>query len=744
MTNISDRHWFQRPIRVIQTILRTCDAPGYDAGAFIDFAMRNNANAVVINGGGLRAFYPTRMSGQTSVSGMEGDILGEVTEQAAKAGLKVLARTDFRAGSPEMFAEHPEWFARDEDGEPRTVRGMYTAAATSPHRSEGFGFGVVNELLENYPLDGIWENAAGFFHVTPGKRPGYAGPPVDVFEKGADAADFALVDYSEYTAVRFRGATGYALPRAEDFDPEAYLAYLTWRYEMVRERTSAMRDLIKSYGHDLAYIAETPGILDPGWSRSTAQDIAQLAPFFDIVALPTFGITRGGFNSAMLPSPVWRSTEVAAHLRSAKPDTAPAIMFGRFDNLSRYTALAPADLDLWLNSGLAQGAGSWECTFVGRSDAEFHDRRADHVVAEHYRRIEALSPVIDGASAVADVAVVHSGRTEMLLSATDAHQDQYVKHVRGAITALLGAHVPFDILPDTALDTATGRYRVLLLPNLAVLTDEQVVVIRRYVEEGGAIVATGSPGLWAPSGIRAELPLADLLGVSDTGRTVGPLRHAFGHIETRGPLTEGLQGTDMITTEGRFRVVEALPGAEVPLSLVESIVPQPPELGWIDLEATQRQPFAVVHNHGKGRSVYFPGGIDSHVASSGHPDHSLLLTNAVRWASGRSEPVTAKAPVGVHISPLRSADGNRLVVSLVNYSSAPQRPVTEVIPVRDITVIVRAAALGGGEDCRSDWNVTDALTGAELPVEQAEGELHVRIDEIVSYRALLIERDGSA
>ena len=741
MSTSVTRQWYQRPIRVIQTILRTCDAPGYDGGAFIDFALRNHANAVVINAGGLQAFYPTRVEGHPIVDGLEQDILGDVVERAHDADLKVLARVDFRAGSPAMFEESPEWFSRDEDGDPRTVRGLYTVPATSPYRGEAFAFPVIRELLEHYSLDGIWENAPAFVHATPGKRQRYDGPVIDSLARGEVAADFSLVDYSPSTVERFEADTGFSVPRPDAFDPEAYLTYISWRYDVVVNRTQVLRDLIKSYGHELAYIAETPAVLESSWSRNNAQDVSRLVALFDIVALPTFGITRGRYGSPMLPSTPWHPAEVAAHLRVAKPGTAPAIMFGRFDNVSRYTSVAPADLDLWLAGGLAQGAGSWECTFVGRSDEEFHDRRADAVVEAHYARTAELTPLLDDARSAAKVGVVHSSRAEALFSASEPSKDRYVDHVRGSVAALLGAHVPFDIVPDIRLTEVGDRYDVLVLPNLTVLDDDQVVFLREYVEGGGGLVATGTPGLRSASGARDALPLADLLGVVDSGRTIGPLHHAFGYLEDgQSPVAKDLGRTDMVTTEGSFRVVAAASGAEVPLSLIEEIAPQPPEWGWIDIEAAQRQPFVVLNRPGRGRTAYFPGQIDKHVASSGHPDHALLLTNAIRWAAGRPAPVTAEAPASVHVSPLRTADGERLVVSLVNYSSAPQRPITEVIPVRDVTVVVRWTALGEADGSgETEWRARDALTGEALRVVRTDDGLRIAVDEISAFRALVVE-----
>src|SRR5699024_4761929 len=151
-------------------------------------------------------------------------------------------------------------------------------------------------------------------------------------------------------------------------------------------------------------------------------------------------------------------------------------------------SVAPADLDLWLAGGLAQGAGSWECTFVGRSDEEFHDRRADAVVEAHYARTAELTPLLDDARSAAKVGVVHSSRAEALFSASEPSKDRYVDHVRGSVAALLGAHVPFDIVPDIRLTEVGDRYDVLVLPNLTVLDDDQVVFLREYVEGGGGLV----------------------------------------------------------------------------------------------------------------------------------------------------------------------------------------------------------------------------------------------------------------
>ena len=62
----------------------------------------------------------------------------------------------------------------------------------------------------------------------------------------------------------------------------------------------------------------------------------------------------------------------------------------------------------------------------------------------------------------------------------------------GYCQALVEARVPFEMADDRQLEPQhIGRYRVLVLPDIAALSDKQCRQIRDYVMAGGRIVATG-------------------------------------------------------------------------------------------------------------------------------------------------------------------------------------------------------------------------------------------------------------
>jgi hypothetical protein len=61
--------------------------------------------------------------------------------------------------------------------------------------------------------------------------------------------------------------------------------------------------------------------------------------------------------------------------------------------------------------------------------------------------------------------------------------------------ALIQTRIPFDLIFDEHL-ADMSKYKVLILPDSECLSDEQLSLIRRFVEQGGGLVATGPAGLY--------------------------------------------------------------------------------------------------------------------------------------------------------------------------------------------------------------------------------------------------------
>ena len=84
---------------------------------------------------------------------------------------------------------------------------------------------------------------------------------------------------------------------------------------------------------------------------------------------------------------------------------------------------------------------------------------------------------------------------------------------RGMTQALIRARIPYLPVHADHIERDAAQLSVLVLPNLAVMTDQQVAAIRRFVERGGSLIATGETSLYNEWGEkRNDFAFADLFG----------------------------------------------------------------------------------------------------------------------------------------------------------------------------------------------------------------------------------------
>ena len=117
MTFESQNQWWDGPHRVLLLNLREGDEPKVEAEALVAAAQEYRATAFCLSGGGIVAFYQTRITGHRLSEGLGGrDLLAEVIPVAHREGMRVLARIDPSCAPKELAAQHPEWFTRDAHG----------------------------------------------------------------------------------------------------------------------------------------------------------------------------------------------------------------------------------------------------------------------------------------------------------------------------------------------------------------------------------------------------------------------------------------------------------------------------------------------------------------------------------------------------------------------------------------------------------------------------------------------------
>ena len=64
--------------------------------------------------------------------------------------------------------------------------------------------------------------------------------------------------------------------------------------------------------------------------------------------------------------------------------------------------------------------------------------------------------------------------------------------------------MPFEMVHDNMLDAASRRFKLLLLPNIAALSDAQCEQLRDFVQRGGSLLATYETSLYDEKGNKRD------------------------------------------------------------------------------------------------------------------------------------------------------------------------------------------------------------------------------------------------
>jgi len=234
-----------------------------------------------------------------------------------------------------------------------------------------------------------------------------------------------------------------------------------------------------------------------------------------------------------------------------------------------------------------------------------------------------------------------------------------------------------------------------------------VTAIRRFVEGGGNLVATGQSSRFDGEGqLRPDFALADLLGVhcqspSEARKSPSQTVHSYlrlnpelrsqmdgPHIASepaaataRHPVLEGFELTDLIPFGGGLEPLEVDSRAQVLMTFVPPFPVYPPETAWMRQPKTSI-PGLIVQTLASGSRVAFlPADLDRRFMRDNLPDHGNLLANVVRWASREVLPLSVEGHGLIDCHLYRQP--GRVILHLVNLTNAGtwRQPVDELISV---------------------------------------------------------------
>ena len=686
--------WYRRTFRWMQTNIAELDVTRYDIPFWREQWKRTNTQGIVVNAGGIVAYYPTKVPFHRRAEFLgERDLFGEILKAARADGIAVFARMDSNGAGDEVLSAHPDWFTRNASGQPyRREQTLHTPCINGPYYREHIP-AILREIAQTYRPEGFTDNSWS----------------------GLGRGSICSCDNCRQ---KFRSATGQDLPTRHDWTAPGYRAWIEWSYACRLEIWDLYNRVAREAGGpDCLWVGMTGGTIAA--SASAFRDYREICKRTEMIMLDnqhrsdatgfqangqTGKLVHGmlGWDKLMPESFALYQTEGATFRLSSRSEP---------------------EVRLWAIEGAAGGIQPW-WHYI---NAYHEDRRQYQTPVAMSQWLAAHEDVLTNRQPIATVGIVYSQRNHDFFGRDDADA-QVTLPQRGFAQALTRARIPFLFVNADDLERQATGLRALILPNLGLLADEPIAAVRAFSDRGGGLVATGATSLcdrWGDA--RVDLALADTLGVhvpADHGwrdparrrqsaaestqtylRLTPELRasvygpHPGGEPAATGArhaLLKGFEQTDLLPFGGSLSALQVGAGARVLLTFVPPRPAFPPEAVWSRNTITD-VPGLVVQDtaggrRGAGRVVYFAADLDRRFARENNPDFGDLLANAIRWAANDDIPLQVDGP-GLLDWHLYRQPG-RAILHCVNLTNEGtwRAPIDELIPVGPIRVRVRLPA----------------------------------------------------
>jgi len=675
--------WFRRTYRWGQTNINEIDPRRYDLDWWRGYWKETRTQGLVINAGGIVAYYPSRNPLQYRAEFLDGrDLYGELVRAAHEDGLAVLARMDSNRAGEEFYQAHPAWFSLDSGGRPYRADDRYVSCIDGPYYDEYLP-SVLREVIE-------WERPEGFT------------------DNSWSGLGRGQICYCQYSRKRFKEATGHDLPLKPDWDDPVYREWVRWGFDRRIEVWDLNnRTVQEAAGPDCLWLGMLGGdLVSQGRQLRDIRAICKRSPMV-MLDDQSRSVSVGFHENAEM------GKRLHGLLGWDKIMPESMAMYQRAPTF-RKTAASKVEARLWMVEGFAGTIQPW-WHHVG---AYQWDRRQFTTVAPVYQWYGQHEEFPVNRSPIAPVGVVYSQRNADFYGRDDA-DERVAQPYYGVIKALVESRIPYLPVDLADLDSGSSGFSLLILPNLASVSELEAETIKRFVEGGGALLATDETSLYDPEGSRRDdFLLGDLLGVRFRGKELGSLGpaqtwegedHTYlrlhpglgedvygpnsGAEPTASPLRHevlnGFEETDILPFGGRLVEVEALRKDPVPATFIPPFPTYPPETSWMRTPDSGLPALVLNETMGGARLAYLAADLDRRFQRDNLPDHGKLLQNLVRWALRGSTLLSVDGPGLVDCHLYRQ--GNRVILHVVNLTGpgAWRVPAEEVVPVGPLAVTLQ-------------------------------------------------------
>jgi hypothetical protein len=618
--------WQLRVRRVGQSNMTEHDPAVMNIEEWADYWHGCGTDIVYISVTGILAFYPSKVKFHRHGKFLNGrDFFGECVTAAKKRGMRVVARMSPDLNWGDALEAHPEWAMRNKDGsvqfngeEPR----LFKTCMFSTYMDD-YVPAIMREVNSLYDVDCFYSNG---------------WPPLGSLPECHCAICSKL-------------------------PPSNTVAYWRAFNDRLFELWNKYDAIAKEKKPDSFYFANLGGNVHAG---PNLDRLGKTAVWFQ-------GDNQGRTNE---DPAVWGATlqgRVCNAVLEGKFATNITAGYSTSEVPWRNAAKNPAEARMWFNETLASGLVPYY-HFIGSENGFGEDRRWQKVGADYFRWTAKHDAHFKVRRSIANIGVVMGQSTQLLYQGPAAAPSRtYMRETtHGIYETLLTGRFAFDYVHEDRLEPERlSKYRALLLPNIAMLSDRQCDQIREYVRQGGSVMASFETSLYDENlKPREDFGLADLMGISKIGGAIGTNGNAYyariehPGIERQHPILDGFSNTNWLP--GAQNRIPLKPVVDPVLTVVPGFVRYPPELAYPPVSHTN-EPAVVLRESGSSRIAYFPGDIERTYWLTGHGDLLRLMHNTIRWITGDARMVNVDGDGFIEMFAWETGPG--YAVHLLNYTS---------------------------------------------------------------------------
>ena len=615
---------------------------------------------------------------------LEDDLLPRFIELCHEKGIVVLSYYPIIFSKP-LRQVHPDWLMQFlDDGRPEPENEGWFCF-NSPFRD--WLPGCLHEYMELLDIDGLY-----FDDVNWGSH--------------ADGP-YTPSCCCSYCQKLFREETGFEVPRKIDFDSKDFRHFVNWRYEKLTEFLHHLFGSVRNRYPNAILDMNTYYWPGSEWSQGHPLGSFRLEEVGGYSFVECFPYTHRYLRTPSFVAKVLRAT-----------GTPFSLFLNGCQGMRGFSSVPYPEAhgeSIFGMVALAHGGGTCGAPFGGSSVHEGYLYLTRDGHKQMFSEIKKRVDYVEGESL--KYLALHCSTQNRDFQPNEISRELLARYnwigqlrqkfMFGAYEMLNRSQIALDfVLDDQLIDDHLSQYQTLFLSNSACLSDEQCAVIRRFVENGGTLIATHETSLLDEMGYeRKNFALADLLGVDFVGRRHGGEEHGVVYLQqdSRTAADPGellcFFGRDLnvsLKSKARATCTRSSMSAHKD-DLQDGLRTYRP-----GGEHDTGDPAVVVNEYGKGRVIYIAGDVGGAFMNSPYPPLMRFVVSLVKQTP---PPVEIEAPEALEVTAARRPSGE-LMVHLVN-NPTPLIPwriaddedmdrlgpdmgsfnaVLELVPLRDIRV----------------------------------------------------------